>query len=542
MTALHKDFWLTLVRQVPELSRDPIIPGITNSGIGASLQIDPDDPIIGYFQAFPEAIELEKIILYSPIIDQLIKYGVRLVVPIFGSGKLIGLLSLDEQSGNESILEDDPRRLGNLANQADIMLKIAQLVRIRQLEISDSANLELDQRIANVIQDTLIPHEIPIIPGWQARAYWQPAREIGGDFYDFFTLANGKLGLVIGDVTGKGLPASLVMATTRSILRSEMIRNASPGQVLSKVNNHICSDIPHNMFITCLCAILDLNNGNLSYANAGHNLPICQRMQGIDELQATGVPLGLFPEMIYEEGVTTLEPGDRVLIYSDGLVEAHNDNREMFGFERLRDLVEECIGCEGLEEVLLSKLDEFTGETWEQEDDVAFVSFQRERLSRTSNNAGSIQSSPEGDWLVLGEFSLPSEAGVERLASEKVLQIIKDIPLNKTQIDRLTTAVAEATMNAIEHGNHFDPEKPVIIKVTVSMNAVSVQITDQGGSPIIPERKDPDLEAKLAGLESPRGWGLFIIRKMVDHFEIISSEVHHTIILTMFLGGEADAR
>ena len=339
MTALHKDFWLTLVRQVPELSRDPIIPGITNSGIGASLQIDPDDPIIGYFQAFPEAIELEKIILYSPIIDQLIKYGVRLVVPIFGSGKLIGILSLDEQSGNESILEDDPRRLGNLANQADIMLKIAQLVRIRQLEISDSANLELDQRIANVIQDTLIPHEIPIIPGWQARAYWQPAREIGGDFYDFFTLANGKLGFVIGDVTGKGLPASLVMATTRSILRSEMIRNASPGQVLSKVNNHICSDIPHNMFITCLCAILDLNNGNLSYANAGHNLPICQRMQGIDDLQATGVPLGLFPEMIYEEGVTTLEPGDRVLIYSDGLVEAHNDNREMFGFT--------CVFCYG---------------------------------------------------------------------------------------------------------------------------------------------------------------------------------------------------
>jgi anti-sigma regulatory factor (Ser/Thr protein kinase) len=141
----------------------------------------------------------------------------------------------------------------------------------------------------------------------------------------------------------------------------------------------------------------------------------------------------------------------------------------------------------------------------------------------------------------LGEFSLPSEAGVERLASEKVLEILGHISLQKAQKDRLATAVAEATMNAIEHGNKFEREKPVVIKVTASESAVSVYITDQGGSPVIPESKDPDLEAKLAGLESPRGWGLFIIRKMVDHFEIISSEIHHTMVLTMFLGGEADA-
>jgi len=539
---LQKDFWLTIVRQVPETSQDQLSPEITESGMGTPWQIDPDDPIIGYFQEFPEAVEIEELNLNSTALDQLSEFGVKLVVPLINQGELVGLLNLVEQSGEENYIRNDRRLLGNLANQAEAMLKIAQLVRSRQLEISEREDLEHDRRIANVIQETLIPREVPFLPGWQAKTYWQPAKEVSGDFYDFFNLANGRLGLVIGDVTDKGLPTTLVMATTRSILRDEMIRKASPGQVLSKVNNLLCSDIPHNMFVTCLCAILDPNTGNLSYANAGHNLPICQRMQGIEELRATGMPLGLFPEMVYEEGATTLEPGDKLLLFSDGLVEAHNKDREMFGFGRLRGLVEDCIGCEGLEDILLSKFDEFTGEMWEQEDDVIIVSLQREQLSRASDGASSIQSSQEGSWIVLGEFSLPSEVGVERLASEKVIQVMKNLPLNKAQIDRLTTAVAEATMNAIEHGNQFDPKKPVIIKVTASDSAVSVHITDQGGSLIVPGSKEPDLEAKLAGLESPRGWGLFIIRKMVDHFEIISSEFHHTIILTMFLGGEADAR
>jgi anti-sigma regulatory factor (Ser/Thr protein kinase) len=265
-------------------------------------------------------------------------------------------------------------------------------------------------------------------------------------------------------------------------------------------------------------------------------------MQGIDELQATGMPLGLFPEMDYEEGGTKLEPGDKLLLYSDGLVEAHNQEREMFGFGRLRELVEKCIGRAEMEDLLLSKLDEFTGKMWDQEDDVAFVSLQRDHhVNGVDGSSGSGSSTQEGDWSVLGEFSLPSEAGLERDASERVLELLGSVSLSKNQRDRLTTAVTEAIMNAIEHGNQFDPEKIVLIKVTASDDAVSVYITDQGSSQVVPEGKDPDLEAKLAGLESPRGWGLFIIRKMVDHFEIISSEYHHTIILTMFLGGEADA-
>jgi len=506
------------------------------------LQIDSDDPIISYFQAFPEAIEIEKVVLDSPVINQLIEYGVKLAIPLISQGNLVGILCLNEQKAEEIYPTDDPRWLSDLAHQKKSILQIASLIRSRHFQQSEWEGLEYERSNAQIIQETLIPRHIPTMLGWQTKAYWQPTRDVCGDFFDFFTLSSGRLGLVIGDVTDTGLPTALVMATTRSILLSEIEQNSSPGQLLSQVNNQLYPNIPRNMFITCLCAILDPITGSLSYANAGHNLPICQRLQGIEQLHATGMPLGLFPDMDYEEGVTTLEAGDRLLLYSDGLVEAHNQDREMFGFGRLRELVEDCKDCENLEEHILAKLDAFTGEIWEQEDDIAFLLLRREQIARSSDRVGDDQSTKDENLRVLGEFSLPSEAGLERLASETVLEILRNAPLDKGQIDRLTTAVAEATMNAIEHGNQFDREKPVIIKVTSSDYAISVHITDQGVNPVVPDSKDPDLEAKLAGLESPRGWGLFIIRKMVDHFEIISSEFHHTVILTMFLGGEADAR
>lgn len=535
---MHTDFWLTLVRRTPEINQ--ITFDAIDSGVSVPYYIDPDDPLVGYFQDYPETVETEILSLNSPLLDQVKKFEVKRIVPLFSRGELLGFLSLDEQTA-EGIKPDGRSILDDLASRARTLLRIAELVRRREMEISESEWLDYEQHLAHIIQESLVPDEIPRIPGWKIKAYFKPARDVSGDFYDFFDLPNGRTGLFIGDVTDKGLPSTLVMAATRSILRAAMAKIVSPGQALSQVNNILCADIPHNMFITCLCIVLDFNTGNISYANAGHNLPICQRMQGIEELQATGMPLGLFPEMDYEEGGTKLEPGDKLLLFSDGLVEAHNQDREMFGFGRLRELVEECIGRTELEDILLSKLDEFTGKSSEQEDDVAFVSLQREQQGGVGDSTGNISSSQEGSWNVLGEFTLPSVAGVEREASERVIGLLGSIALSKTQRDRLTTAVAEATMNAIEHGNQFDPEKPVLIKVNASDNAVSISITDQGGSPVVPESKDPDLEAKLAGLESPRGWGLFIIRKMVDHFEIISSEYHHTVILTMFLGGEADA-
>jgi serine phosphatase RsbU (regulator of sigma subunit) len=223
---------------------------------------------------------------------------------------------------------------------------------------------------------------VPDLPGYGLAAYYQPAREVGGDFYDFLELDDGRLGLVVGDVTDKGVPAALVMATTRTMLRASAQRLDSPGEVLKRVNDVMVPDIPPNMFVTCLYAILDPATGRLHYANAGHDLPYRRRASGgaggAEELRATGMPLGLLPGMGYEEKEIVLERGDSVLFYSDGLVEAHDPHREMFGFPRLQGLVgAHRSGGQELVNFLLSELARFTGEDWEQEDDITLVTLER---------------------------------------------------------------------------------------------------------------------------------------------------------------------
>ena len=145
---------------------------------------------------------------------------------------------------------------------------------------------------------------------------------------------------MIGDVTDKGIPAALVMASTRGLLRSIAYQFVSPGEVLKAVNQALCADIPQGMFVTRLYAVLDTATGKIAYANAGHNLPYHRTDGGISEFYATGMPLGLMPEMAYEQKEDVLRPGDCLLLYSDGLVEAHNRSREMFGEPRLRQLLQ----------------------------------------------------------------------------------------------------------------------------------------------------------------------------------------------------------
>jgi serine phosphatase RsbU (regulator of sigma subunit) len=235
--------------------------------------------------------------------------------------------------------------------------------------------------VARRIQQALLPKELPVLGGWEIVPYYQPAREVGGDFYDFLRVHDGRVGLVIGDVSGKGIPAAVLMASTQSVLRAVTQRGVSaPGQVLTEANEVLCTHIPSNMFVTCFCAILDPVSGRLSYSNAGHTLPRCRRHAGdqANELRARGMPLGLMSGMPYEEKETTLGPGDDVLFCTDGLVEAHDSRGEMFGTLRLQNLLnEKSEGGRGLGATLIEELKLFTGEDREQEDDITLLTLQR---------------------------------------------------------------------------------------------------------------------------------------------------------------------
>ena len=275
---------------------------------------------------------------------------------------------------------------GKIADEWSQGSGLAELTQQRlEQERIERERVEQELRVARSMQQASLPKEVPELEGWQISPYYQPAREVGGDFYDFFELEDGRVGLAVGDATGKGVPAALVMTAARSMLRAVAQASESPGDVLRRVNDPLATDIPTNMFVTCFYAILDPQSGSLRYANAGHDLPYLHRTSGeeaAEELRATGMPLGLMPAMDYEEKHTVLQVGEAALFYTDGIVEAHNPKGEMFGFPRLRALVGEHGKERSLGDSLLEELYSFTGgDGWEQEDDITLVTLRRAAAS-----------------------------------------------------------------------------------------------------------------------------------------------------------------
>src|SRR5215210_1856783 len=246
-------------------------------------------------------------------------------------------------------------------------------------EMRERERVEQELRVAQRIQQAALPKEVPTLEGWQITPYYRPAREVGGDFYEFLELDDGRVSFAVGDATGKGIPAAFVMSATCALLGGVATASGgSPGQVLARVNEAVLTRIPANMFVTCFYAILDPGSGSLTYANAGHDLPYLRHRNGeAEELRARGMPLGLMPGMGYEEKEIVLQAGEAALCYSDGLVEAHDPEGEMFGFPRLRELVAEHGEAGSLEEVLLEELYSFVGEGWEQEDDMTLLTLRR---------------------------------------------------------------------------------------------------------------------------------------------------------------------
>jgi serine phosphatase RsbU (regulator of sigma subunit)/predicted ester cyclase len=248
-------------------------------------------------------------------------------------------------------------------------------------EVHERERIEQDLRVARSIQQASLPKEVPTLERWQITPFYQTAREVGGDFYDFFDLEDGRVGVVVGDATGKGMSAALVAEATSNMLRAvaQALGSSSPGEVLARVNETLMARIPLNMFVTCFYAILEPQSATLSYANAGHDLPYRRRGGDAEELRARGMPLGLMPGMSYEEKEMVLNGSEAVLFYSDGLVEAHDPDGQMFGFPRLRALIAEHGEKEerSLGEFLMEELYTFVGEGWEQEDDITLLTLRR---------------------------------------------------------------------------------------------------------------------------------------------------------------------
>jgi serine phosphatase RsbU (regulator of sigma subunit)/anti-sigma regulatory factor (Ser/Thr protein kinase) len=513
----------TLPARPAEPVPEPAAVDPASSSVG--LDIAESDPLLVYLQSAPGPVDLARLELDSPAVIALREAGVALVVPLVSQGELIGTLNLGPRLSEQDYSTDDRRLLTTLAAQAAPAIRVAQLVREQAHEAAERERLDQEMRVATLIQQQFLPRELPNLPQWQIAAYYGPARAVGGDFYDFIEMPGGRIGIAVGDVTDKGVPAALVMARTHSILRAEASRTDSPGEILARANELLVPEMPARMFVTCLFAILDPATGRIVLANAGHNLPYVRTDDGVVELRATGMPLGLIAGTKYDETEGVIAQGSNVLLYSDGLVEAHDPGQQMFGFPRLRDAMTiDDAGSELLDR-LLEDLRTFTGPEWEQEDDITLVTLRRA--------SGVSESAVEAPTLTTG-FSIPGEEGNERLAMDRVGAAVADLGIPPARLERLKTAVSEATMNAIEYGSQGRADVPVDVEVEATPDAVIVRITDRALSGAVPDDAEtPDIDLKLAGAQKARGWGLFLIKNMVDSMDVTSDGSTQTVTLTM---------
>ncbi len=341
------------------------------------VELPADDPLAGYLMNVAAAVDVRDLEFESPALRRLKDAGVVLVVPLISAGAPLGLLTLGPRLSGSDYSTDDRRSLTALARYAAPAIRVGQLVREQQAEALRRERIDQQLEVARLIQRQFLPESLPDLPGWQVTAFYRPAQTVGGDFYDFIPLPGGQVMVVIGDVTDKGVPAALVMASTHALLRAAAPRLISPGAVLATVNDLLWRDTPAHMFVTCLALVLDATSDRITFANAGHDVPYVRTADGVAELRAKGMPLGLMPSMTYEEKAFTFRPGDCALLHSDGLSEAHAADREMFGFHRVAALVGRGASGQALIDLCLGELDAFTGPGHEQEDDITLLSLEQ---------------------------------------------------------------------------------------------------------------------------------------------------------------------
>ena len=315
----------------------------------------------------------------SPLVGVL--PGMEVAVPVRSNDRVIGVMALGRKLSGTPYRGLDLRFLSRVAEKVGPALRMVELVERQETDRVHRERYEQELSVARRIQRELLPRETPQPHGWRFEVFYEPAREVGGDFYDFYDLGEGSLGVGVGDVTDKGMPAALVMASCRTVLRGIVLgdRSLAPGEVLRRANELLVGDIPSGMFITCLYGRLESSTGKFRFSNAGHNLPLHKTEGGTHEIRARGMPLGLLEGMQYEGAEAVIEEGESVVLTSDGITEAHNSDRAMFGLDRTRDIVAAAPAGGGLQSLLLGQ-QTFVGEV-EQEDDITLIVLNRLKVA-----------------------------------------------------------------------------------------------------------------------------------------------------------------
>jgi serine phosphatase RsbU (regulator of sigma subunit)/HAMP domain-containing protein len=288
--------------------------------------------------------------------------GVKMIIPLHTKDEVIGLFSFGSKINGRKFSESNIKFLANLTQGAVIAIDNI-ILREKEAE-NEILRYELD--FAKRVQRSLLPEANPNIEGFDIYTLCIPAKDIGGDYYDFIKLNEGNIGISIADVSGKGVPAALYMASTRSLLRSVASEHESSCKTLTKINELLYEVCGASTFVTMFYAVIDSESKKLTYTNAGHNFPLHYKDDGkiCSYLINTGLPLGVVSTQDYSSNCVELKPGELILFYTDGIVEAMNEKRELFGFDRLEELVKKYghLSAKEFVDMTMKELKEFVSE------------------------------------------------------------------------------------------------------------------------------------------------------------------------------------
>jgi len=372
--------------------------------------------------------------------------------------------------------------------------KLTEELRQRDLRIQR----ELD--LAREIQERMLPVFLPDVPGIKVAIRYTPTDKVGGDLYDIMELGSGCLGILVADVSGYGLPAALVMAMSKMAFKTFAANEYSPKAVIAKVNANLCENTLEGQFLTAFFAILDSQTLRMKYVNASHCCPVLARKGGFELLDTDGLFVGMFDSASYEEKEVQLRAGDKLLFYTDGIVDAFSGNGRAFGRERLHDLIQRHAesDVETLAALIVDSLEKHTGGR-KAEDDITLVGLE-------------IEPREAEQWRLI----IPSDPTELARVESAILPCLESKGYSQRCLFAVRLAVEEAVINAIRHGNQLDKAKKVTIDFSVDAEKATIVIADEGDGFDLAAVPDPTQDENL---EVEHGRGIVLMRAYMDKVE-----------------------
>jgi sigma-B regulation protein RsbU (phosphoserine phosphatase) len=445
---------------------------------------------------------------FNPAFDKETGYRTRsiLCMPLIGNGdRLIGVIQVLNKKDQEVFNESDESLLGGLSAHITVALERARLIEA----YVEKERMEEALKLAHDIQMSMLPKIFPPFPErheFDIFAVLAPAKEVGGDFYDFFFLDDDHLCFAVGDVSGKGVPAALFMAVTKTLFKATAGNGGTPSEILARLNAEICRDNESCMFVTVFCGILDIRTGQVDYSNGGHNLPYYLHHSGVTPLENPGGrALGVAEQSAYISGRTFLNPGEALLLYTDGVTEAMDPEETLYSDQRLEQFLDRHRGSSPRQVIsdLVSDVRHFAGAT-PQSDDITVLALYY--LGTTKKMTEPV------------EIKLRNQLSELERLHQALIEFGRRYDLSADVTHDLNLALEEILTNIISYGYTDNREHEIRVRLDMQPGAVRIEVEDEG-QPFNPlEAPEADttkhLEDRAVG-----GLGIHLVRKLMDRLE-----------------------